>query len=163
MFGPSPTREYSDFIPKVSAHVLSTTMTSADFSICNPYSPRPPSVRRISLCLCLLHLLFRHWPLSRCWTSAACGTSSDLIASVCSFCSSVQTPRLAYFSVWITPNHLATCLASGHDPSAYGTFTLWITQFHELNSPFKAHTYDMNACLTLLFETDEQIRYFRSN
>jgi len=31
-------------------------------------------------------------------------------------------------------------LASGHDPGAYGTFTLWNTQFHELYSPFKAHT-----------------------
>ena len=31
--------------------------------------------------------LFRYCPLSGLWTSAACGTSSDLIASVCSFCS----------------------------------------------------------------------------
>ena len=79
-----------------SAHVLLTTMTSADFSICITYSSRPPSVRWISLCLSLLHLLFRYYPFflkkpERLWTSAACGTSSDLIASVCSFCSSVQT------------------------------------------------------------------------
>ena len=47
--------------------------------------------RQVSLCLSLLHLLFRYSPLSGLWTSAACGTSSDLIASVCSFCSSVQT------------------------------------------------------------------------
>ena len=111
------------------------------------------------MCLSLLHLLFRYCPFflkikKRLWTSAACVTSSDLIASVCSFCSSVQTlqsgllqcldhskPRLFSFE------KSATCLASGHslspdrvNPSAYGTSTLWNAQFHELYSPFKAHT-----------------------
>lgn len=49
---------------------------------------------------------------------------------------------LAYFSAYLAINHLATCFASGHDPSAYGTYTLWNVQFIELYSPFKAHTYD---------------------
>lgn len=51
---------------------------------------------------------------------------------------------LAYFSAWITPNHLATCLASGHslprligDPSAYGTSRLneFIRTGHPLERP----------------------------
>ena len=47
-------------------------------------------------------------------------------------------------TAWITPNQLAACFASGHDPSAYGTFTLWNTQIHGLYSPFKAHTWSIS-------------------
>lgn len=60
MFSPSSTRENSDFIHKVSAHLPSTTMTSADFSNLFP-SLRPPSVRSISLYLFLPHLLVRYF------------------------------------------------------------------------------------------------------
>ncbi|MEM0940604.1 MAG: hypothetical protein AAGI25_12565, partial [Bacteroidota bacterium] len=47
---------------------------------------------------------------------------------------------LAYFSSSVTADNLASYLASGHDPSASGTFTLWNTQIHGLYSPCKAHT-----------------------
>jgi len=39
------------------------------------------------------------------------------------------------------------------DPGAYGTFTLWNTQLHELYSPFKAHTKPMNEWGSLNNET----------
>ncbi len=65
--------------------------------------------------------LFRYCPLSGLWTSAACGTSSDLIASVCSFCSSVQTlqsgllqSQLHSWRRLCSCEQSATCLASGH-------------------------------------------------
>ena len=128
--------------PTIIGSLPVATMASADFSSHNPYGSRSPSVRWISLYLSLLHLLFRLL-LEDIGTSAACDTSSSLIASYVVPVRQYRYRSLAYFSAWITPNHLATCLASGHDPSAYGTFTLWITQFHELNSPFKAHTSDM--------------------
>ena len=118
---------------------------SDDFLSCNPYSSRPPLVRWISLCLCLLHLLFRCCPLLRCWTSVSCATLSDLIASVCSFCSSVQTPQsglLQFRSHLRQPCHLLSFRARPQRlrDRALAAFTLWNTQFHELYSPFKAHT-----------------------
>jgi hypothetical protein len=127
----------------VMAHFPLSTTTSADCSICITYSSNPPSVRRISLYLSLLHLLFWYCPLSRCWTSAACDTSSDLIASVCSFCSSVQTLQSGLLHH--SPHGKLAChLLSFPDlhRSTYGTCTLWNAQLHELYSPFKAHTKD---------------------
>jgi hypothetical protein len=71
------------------------------------------------------------------------------MASVCSFPDQYRDTDTAVwltcrpqagFSPNLTVSNLATCLAWGNDSPAYGTFTLWNTQFHELYSPFKAHT-----------------------
>ena len=50
-----------------------------------------------------------------------------------------QPRSLAYFSPWIAPNNLATCLASRRHPRASGTFTLWDILLKNLYLPFKAH------------------------
>ena len=61
MFSPSSTRESSDYLYRlVSCQLLWPLLTS--WRIENESIPSPPSVRRISLCLCLPHLLFRNSP-----------------------------------------------------------------------------------------------------
>jgi hypothetical protein len=54
---------------------------------------------------------------------------------------------LAYFSPnftvsndFVHSNKVPLAWLPGNDSSAYGTCTLWNAQFHELYSPFKAHT-----------------------
>ena len=61
MFSPSSTCESSDYFYRlVSCQLLWPLLTS--WRIENESIPRPPSVRRISLCLLLPHLLFRYCP-----------------------------------------------------------------------------------------------------
>ena len=47
---------------------------------------------------------------------------------------------MTYFTSKITSDKLATYLALRHDSYAYGTYTLWNTQFYVLYSTFKAYT-----------------------
>ena len=85
-------------------------------------------------------------PLSRLRTSAACGTSSNLIASLCSSCSSVQIPQSGLLQCMDhskPPCHLLSLQAR---PCAFGTFTLWNVQLLGLYSPFKAHTLAIIHC-----------------
>ena len=70
--------------------------------------------------------------------------------------------RSDYFSSNLAVDNLATCLASGHDPSAYGTLTLWIIRILGLYSPFKAHTNTIIHKLTELFaKAGAMIYYYR--
>jgi hypothetical protein len=123
--------------------------------------------RRAGLCLSLLHLLFRYCLFRALDFSMMCYLiCRGRLVRIASYAVSVRngigvsTARgrlvhsLAASAVRLLHclNHsksrgrlvIATCLASGHDPSAYGTLTLWNVQLLGLYSPFKAHTYAMN-------------------
>ncbi|MEM6735783.1 MAG: hypothetical protein AAF620_06915, partial [Bacteroidota bacterium] len=108
-------------------------------------NPRPPSVRRISLYLSLPYLLFRLLSFQRFGLPYEVlllpASSPPYIVSVRPF----RYRSLAYFRSSVTADNLASYLASGHHPSASGTFSLWNTQIHRPYSPFKAHTNDMIA------------------
>jgi len=71
-------------------------------------------------------------------TSQRCAYSSHLIAS---YPVSVQNQSrsLAYFSAFLTINHLATCFKT-HYHLVFVTLTLWDILLKELYLPFEAHT-----------------------
>jgi len=86
-------------------------------------------------------------PLSRLGTSAACGTSSNLIASYVVPVRQYKHRSLAYFSAWITPNHLATCLAYRHDPAHTG-----LSPFGTLNFMSYIHHSRHTQCIKIIAE-----------
>ena len=123
----------------IGARSLIGTMTSADFSNRKPVQFEI-SLGKMNILVSMPATSTISTSLESYRTSVSCATSSDLIASYAISVRQYRHHSLAYFSVWITPNHLATCLASRHDPSAYGTYTLWNVSLLRLYSPFKAHT-----------------------
>ena len=138
MFSPSSTRETSVVL---TARFLSTTMTSADFSLCTQHSeislgkmntlvPNPATSTISAL-------------PSRVWTSVWCVTSSGLIASVCGSCSSVQIPQFDLLQFqrhrW-QPCHLLSFRAR---PQRFRDSHPLGCPISGLYSPFKAHTTNM--------------------
>ena len=144
MFGPSSTREYSEsLIGSCPVDYYDLCRFGGPMTSQLVHVPFEISLGKMNVLVSIAAASTISIPLLRCRTSVWCATSSNLIASYAVSVRQYRHHSLAYFSAWITPNHLATCLASRHDPSAYGTYTLWNTQFHELYSPFKAHTIAM--------------------